>query len=179
MKKYLIVILFFLTYLCGGEISISISEDLVNEYLTIVGNHEILAGKKENQATWTIKNPRAKFEDGEALFMATTIYNKGKTNIKKDIKKNIDVKYDSNKNMVKLIIIDPIVKMERKGELLGKIDLSTIYQTGLIFPGPRPNFNSFKLKTKNGKIKVNINTSETYVYFEKDIIRLALELNYK
>ena len=179
MKNYLTLTLFFSTYLYGGEISISISEDLVNEYISVIGNHEIFGGKREDQATWKVENPKAKFENGKALFMATTVYNKGKTNIKKDIKKIIDVEYDSNKNMLKLIILDPIVKMERKGTVLGKIDLSTIYQTGLIFPGPKPNFNSFKLKTNDGKVKINIKTHETYVYFEKDVIRLALDLSYE
>ena len=46
MKNYLTLTLFFLTYLYGGEISISISEDLVNEYISIIGE---LVTKKKNK----------------------------------------------------------------------------------------------------------------------------------
>tara|TARA_Y100001001_G_scaffold25653_1_gene21547 strand:- start:153 stop:362 length:210 start_codon:yes stop_codon:yes gene_type:complete len=69
--------------------------------------------------------------------------------------------------------------MERRGNVLGKIDLGSIYQSGLKFPGPKPSINSFKLKTKRGKVKIRISTRGSYVYFEKDVIRLALDLQYE
>ena len=179
MKKFLTALLFSLTLLIGGEISVSISEDLVNEYLNLIGNHKIMTGKKNNQATWIIKNPRVKFQYGKAVFLTTILFKKGKTEIKKDIKRNIDVEYNSNKNTLKLIITDSLIKMERRGKVLGKIDLGSIYQSGLIFPGPKPNVDSFKLKTKMGKIKISISTRKSYVYYEKNIIRFALDLEYE
>ena len=65
MKKFLTALLFSLTILLGVEISVSISENLVNEYLNLIGNYQIVTGKKDNQATWTIKNPRVKFQYGK------------------------------------------------------------------------------------------------------------------
>ena len=179
MKKILPALLFSLTFLLGGEISVSISEDLVNEYLNLIGNHQIVTGKKDNQATWTIKNPRVKFQYGKAVFLTTILFKKRKTDIKKDIKRNIDVKYNSRKNTLALVIMDSLIKMERRGNVLGKIDLGSIYQSGLIFPGPKPINDSFKLKTKEGRVKIHINIRDSYIYFEKDVIRLALELEYK
>ena len=179
MKKFLPALLCSLTFLLGGEISVSISEDLVNEYLNLIGNYQIVTGKKGDQATWTINNPRVKFQYGKAVFLTTILFEKGKTDIKKDIKRNIDVEYNSNKNTLKLVITDSLIKMERRGNVLGKIDLGSIYQSGLIFPGPKPSIDSFKLKTKRGKLKIRINIRESYVYFEKDIIRFALDLEYE
>lgn len=179
MKKILPALLYSLTFLIGGEISVSISEDLVNEYLNLIGNYQIVTGKKGDQATWTINNPRVKFQYGKALFLTTILFDKGKTNIKKDIKRNIDVEYNSNKNTLKLVITDSLIKMERRGNVLGKIDLGSIYQSGLIFPGPKPSIDSFKLKTKRGRVKIRISTRGSYVYFEKDVIRLALDLEYE
>ena len=86
MKKFLPALLCSLTFLLGGEISVSISEDLVNEYLNLIGNHQIVTGKKDNQATWTIKNPRVKFQYGKAVFLTTVLFKKGKTDIKKILK---------------------------------------------------------------------------------------------
>ena len=179
MKKFLPALLFSLTFLLGGEISVSISENLVNEYLNLIGNHQIVTGKKDNQATWTIKNPRVKFQYGKAVFLTTILFKKGKTDIKKDIKRNIDVEYSSRKNTLKLVIMDSLIKMERRGNVLGKIDLGSIYQSGLMFPGPKPSIDSFKLKTKKGRVKIHISARDSYIYFEKDVIRLALELEYK
>jgi hypothetical protein len=179
MNKFLPVLLFSLTFLIGGEISVSISEDLVNEYLNLIGNYQIVTGKKDNQATWTINNPRVKFQYGKAVFLTTILFEKGKTDIKKDIKRNIDVKYNSNKNTLKLVITDSLIKMERRGNVLGKIDLGSIYQSGLIFPGPKPSIDSFKLKTKEGRVKIHISTRNSHIYFEKDVIRLALDLEYE
>jgi hypothetical protein len=179
MNKFLPVLLFSLTFLIGGEISVSISEDLVNEYLNLIGNYQIVTGKKDSQATWTINNPRVKFQYGKAVFLTTILFEKGKTDIKKDIKRNIDVKYNSNKNTLKLVITDSLIKMERRGNVLGKIDLGSIYQSGLIFPGPKPSIDSFKLKTKEGRVKIHISTRDSHIYFEKDVIRLALDLEYE
>jgi len=110
MKKILPALLYSLTFLIGGEISVSISEDLVNEYLKLIGNYQIMTGKKGDQATWTINNPRVKFQYGKAVFLTTILFKKGKTDIKKDIKRNIDVEYNSNKNTLKLVII-PLTHM--------------------------------------------------------------------
>ncbi len=179
MKIILTIFSYLFTFLIGGEISISISEDLVNEYLELIGNHQIVTGKKGNQATWTINNPRAKFQQGKAVFLSTILFEKGMTNIRKDIKRIINVDYNSKKNTLKLVITDSLIKMEKRGNVLGKINLGSIYQTGLIFPGPKPSINSFKLKTKEGRVKIHINTQDSHVYFEKDVIRLALDLGYK
>ena len=46
MKKIFPALLYSLTFLIGGEISVSISEDLVNEYLNLIGNYQIMTGKK-------------------------------------------------------------------------------------------------------------------------------------
>ena len=111
--------------------------------------------------------------------MTTVTYKKGKTNIKKNITKKIFVEYSFDNNQVSLLIEDPIVKMERKGKVYGKIDLSTFYQSGLKFHGPKPKEKSLKLKTSKGKIKVDMNIKNSIIYFEKNVVRVALDLDYK
>jgi len=179
MKNYISVFCLTVSLLSAGEISTSISENLVNQYFKIVGDHQIFAGKKGSQALWSIKNPRVKFKEGRAEFLATVLFEKDKINIKKDVKKSIEINYDENQNTLQLIIKDALIKMERRGEILGKVDLGVIYQTGLVFPGPKPNFKSFKMKTNLGKIKINILTKEKTIYYEDGTIRFALNLNYE
>jgi len=178
-KHFLFIFYLSISIISGSEISISISENLVNDYLKIIGDHEIPKGPKGDQAIWSIKNPRVNFEYGSADFLTTIIYRKGKTNIKKSIKKKIFVEYIFDNNQVSLRIEDPIVKMERKGKIYGKIDLSTFYQSGLKFHGPKPKEKTLKLKTSKGRIKVNMNIKNSIIYFEKNVVRVALDLEYK
>ena len=111
--------------------------------------------------------------------MTTVAFKKGKTNIKKSVKKKIFVEYSFDNNQVSLLIENPIVKMERKGTVYGKIDLSTFYQSGLKFHGPKPKEKSLKLKTSKGKIKVDMNIKNSIIYFEKNVVRVAIDLEYK
>ena len=178
MYKSFLFIYLATSILSASEISISISEDLVNDYLKIIGNHEVPRGPKGDQAIWSIKDPHVRFEYGSADFLTTITFRKGKTNIKKQVKKKIFVEYSFDRNQVSLLIEDPIVKMERKGNIYGKIDLSTFYQSGLKFHGPKPKEKTLKLKTSKGKIKVNMNIKNSIIYFEKDVVRVALDLEY-
>ncbi len=62
MCKNFLFIYLISSILSASEISISISEDLVNDYLKIIGNHEIPKGPKGNQAIWSIQDPHVNFE---------------------------------------------------------------------------------------------------------------------
>ena len=179
MYKNFLFIYLISSILSASEISISISEDLVNNYLKIIGNHEIPKGQKGDQAIWSIQDPRVNFEYGSADFLTTVTFKKGKTNIKKSVKKKIFVEYSFDNNQVSLLIENPIVKMERKNTVYGKIDLSTFYQSGLKFHGPKPKEKSLKLKTSKGKIKVDMNIKNSIIYFEKNVVRVAIDLEYK
>ncbi len=179
MYKNFLFIYLISSIVFASEISISISEDLVNDYLKIIGNHEIPKGIKGDQAIWSIQDPHVSFEYGSADFLTTVTFKKEKTNIKKNVKKKIFVEYSFDNNQVSLLIEDPIVKMERKGNVYGKIDLSTFYQSGLKFHGPKPKEKSLKLKTSKGKIKVDMNIKNSIIYFEKNVVRVALDLEYK
>ena len=177
-KSFIVINIFYLSLALAGEISVSISEGLVNEYLQLIGDHEIPKGKKGDQALWSIKNPYVIFEHGSAEFHSTITFKKGKTNIKKNIKKNIFVEYKYDNNQIRMAIENPIVKMERSGIVYGKIDLSTFYEQGLQFQGPRPKNQTMRIKTSKGKIKVNMNLKKSIIYFEKGVVRVAIDLNY-
>ena len=68
--------------------------------------------------------------------------------------------------------------MERRGKVLGKLDLSQIYQTGLVFSGPKSPIDFFKMKTKLGKIKFDVLIKDERIYFENGQIRFALDIEY-
>ena len=68
--------------------------------------------------------------------------------------------------------------MERSGKVYGKIDLSTFYQQGLQFQGPKPKNQSIKFNTATGKIKLNMNLKKSIIYFEKRVVRVAIDLTY-
>ncbi len=180
MKKYIIPNIVLLTLVYAGEISVSISEELVNDYLKLIGDHQIPKGKRDDQALWSIKNPQVKFLEGSAEFHATVQYKKGKIHIKKQVTKNMYVEYNYDANIIQLKIENPTIKMERKSKSLGMFDLSSIYQKeGLRFQGPRPKSETIKLKTIKGRIKIDMNIKKSLIYFEPGVVRVAIDLEYK
>ena len=179
IKKNIFYLICFISFLSAGEISVSISEALVNDYLKLLDKHEIPRGKNNDQALWSINNPYVKFQEGSAEFFATITYRKGKTNIKKNINKNMYVEYNYDNNIINLMIENPIITMERKNQRLGKLDISSLYQKGLKFQGPRPKTETIKLKTIKGRIKIDMNIKKSLIYFEPGIVRVAIDLDYK
>ncbi len=131
----------------SGEISVSISEELVNDYLRLIGDHQIPKGKSGNKALWTIKDPQVKFEEGSAEFVALVYYKKGKTNIKKTISKNMYVEYNYDDNIINLMIEEQDIKKERKDKTYVKLDLGELYQKCLKFLVQRPYVVTMKFKT--------------------------------
>ena len=89
------------------------------------------------------------------------------------------VEYNYDDNVIKLMIEDPFIKMERKNEPLGRLDISTLYQKGLKFQGPRPKMETIKLKTTKGRIRIDMNIKKSLIYFEPGVVRVAIDLDYK
>ena len=89
------------------------------------------------------------------------------------------VEYNYDDNIINLMIEEPVIKMERKSETYGKLDLGDLYQKGLKFQGPRPKVQTMKLKTLKGRIRIDLNIKKSLIYFEPGVVRVALDLDYK
>jgi len=136
MKNNIFILLLYFPFLLADEISVSISEAVMNDYLTLVGDFKDVSEYDDLQIMWMLENPRVKFENGEALFLVHANFTHGQLNIRKDIKLKIDIQFNSRKNTVQLIITDPVIKMERNGEILEELDISDIINPILFFPDP-------------------------------------------
>jgi len=179
MKKSILTLLLYLPFLLADEISISISEAVMNDYLTLVGDFKDVSEDDELSIIWMLENPRVKFENGEALFLVHANFTHGQLNIRKDIKLKIDIQFNSRKNTVKLIITDPVIKMERNGEILGELDITDIYQSDFVFSGPMLINDSFTIKTAEGKEKYNVTTQDPIINIESSVIEIAIDLLYE
>ena len=173
--KSVISCLIYFSSIHAGEVSLSISEDLINQYLKIIGDYKIV--QKKNTSEWAIQNPHVKLKNNEALFLAKVIYKQGLINIRKDIKLNLRVKYNLKKNELFLIFDDSIINMERRGVLLNSIDLKKIYEPKLIFNGPKLKNKYFKTQF-NPKRKVYIKPNFAEIFIENETIDLILNLSF-
>ncbi|HJN97762.1 MAG TPA: hypothetical protein QGF51_02180, partial [Candidatus Marinimicrobia bacterium] len=106
-------------------------------------------------------------------------YTHGQLNIRKDIKLKIDIQFNSRKNTVQLIITDPVIKMERNGEILGELDISDIYQSDFVFPGPLLINDSFTIKTSEGKERFDVITQDPIITIESGVIEIMIDLLYE
>ena len=179
MKKTIFTLLFYFPILLAGEISVSISEAVMNDYLALVGDFKDVSDEDDFQIIWMLENPRVKFENGEALFLVHANFTHEQINIRKDIKLKIDIQFNARKNTVQLIITDPVIRMERNGEILGELDISDIYQSDFVFPGPMPINDSFTIKTAEGKEKFNVTTQDPIITIESGVIKIAIDLFYE
>ena len=95
MKKFIFTLLLYFPFLLADEISISISEAVMNDYLTLVGDFKDVSEDDELSIIWMLENPRVKFENGEALFLVHANFTHRQLNIRKDIKLKIDIHFNS------------------------------------------------------------------------------------
>jgi hypothetical protein len=179
MKKIIFTLFLSAPFLLAGEVSVSISEIVVNDYLALVGEFKDVSEEDEVQTIWTIQNPRVKFDDGNALFLANADFTFGQLNIRKDIKRRIDIQFNSRKNRVQLIITKPVIRMERNGAILGELDISDIYQPDLVFSGPMLVNDSFTIKTVDGKEKFDVTTQDLIITIESGVIEITIDLLYE
>lgn len=173
--KYVISCLIYLSSIHAGDVSLSISEDLINQYLKVIGDYKTV--QKGNKPEWSIQNPHVKLKNNEALFLAKVIYKQGLINIRKDIKLSLKVKYDLKKNELFLIFDNSIINMERRGVLLNSIDLKKIYEPKLIFNGPKLKNKYFKTQF-NPKRKIKIKPNFAEIFIENKTIDLILNLSF-
>tara|TARA_B100001175_G_scaffold158082_1_gene133897 strand:+ start:127 stop:723 length:597 start_codon:yes stop_codon:yes gene_type:complete len=173
--KSVISCLIYFSSIHAGDVSLSISEDLINEYLKIIGDYKTV--QKKDKSEWTIQNPHVKLKNNEALFLAKVIYKQGLINIRKDIKLSLKVKYNLKKNELFLIFDNSVINMERRGVLLNSIDLKEIYEPKLIFNGPKLKNKYFKTQF-NPKRKVYIKPNFAEIYIENETIDLILNLSF-
>ena len=173
--KYVISCLIYLSSIHAGDVSLSISEDLINQYLKVIGDYKTI--QKENKPEWSIQNPHVKLKNNEALFLAKVIYKQGLINIRKEIKLSLKVRYDLKKNELFLIFDNSIINMERRGVLLNSIDLKKIYEPKLIFNGPKLKNKYFKTQF-NPKRKIHIKPNFAEIFIENETIDLILNLSF-
>ena len=173
--KSIISYLIYFSSIHAGEVSLSISEDLINQYLKIIGDYKTIV--KKDKPEWVIQNPHVKLKNNEALFLAKVIYKQGLINIRKDIKLNLRVKYDLKKNELFLIFDNSIINMERRGVLLNSIDLKKIYEPKLIFNGPKLKNKYFKTQF-NPKRKIHIKPNFAEIFIKDETIDLILNLSF-
>ena len=151
----------------------------MNDYLTLVGNFKDVSEDDDLSIIWMLENPRVKFENGEALFLVHANFPHRQLNIRKDIKLKIDIQFNSRKNTVKLNITDPVIKMERNGEILGELDISDIYQSDFVFSVPTLINDSFTIKTAEGKKKFDVTTQDPIITIESGVIEIGIDLLYE
>ena len=179
MKKIIFILLLYFPFLLADEISVSISEAVMNDYLTLVGDFKDVSEDDDLPIIWLLENPRVQFENGEALFLVHVNFTHGQLNIRKDIKLKIDIQFNSRKNTVQLIITDPVIKMERNGEILEELDISDIYQSDFVFSGPMLINDSFTIKTAEGKERFDVTTQDPIITIESGVIEIAIDLLYE
>ena len=68
IKHLLLVFFIFLVKLNGSTVSLTISEDLINDYLDTVGEYKYYS--KRDKSEWIVQNPHVKIQNDEIIFFS-------------------------------------------------------------------------------------------------------------
>ena len=68
IKHLLLVFFIFLVKLNGSTVSLTISEDLINNYLDTVGEYKYYS--KRDKSEWIVQNPHVKIQNDEIIFFS-------------------------------------------------------------------------------------------------------------
>ena len=71
IKHLLLVSFIFLVKLNGSTVSLTISEDLINNYLDTVGEYKYYS--KKDKSEWIVQNPHVKIQNDEIIFFKSNL----------------------------------------------------------------------------------------------------------
>ena len=169
------------------HVSVSIHEDLINNYFVSIGeisgkgSKKVLGGKVKY--TWKVKDPNINIESGTATFNAKVDIKAGKIKATKKAKGELDITYIKEKNVIKLktkeIKVKLTFKMLGQKVNIGTIDLSNYYKPSFEFAGPQPIQNQieFEMPDKTKKI-INIESVNENLILEENRITVYSDFNF-
>jgi hypothetical protein len=193
MKKsaiflFLSLILPNLSYCQEEDLSVVITENLLNKLLSAVG--EVTGTGSVNlpihkgEYSWVAKNPRLSILPEGTSFSADVTVKIGFFKYSPDVKGIVDIDYATATNTI--IIKIRSAEFELYLGLFGKklhitnIDLARFYKEPILFPGPEPIEKGIELTLPDGRKKSLSVTPENYsLRLEKGAIRVASVLSFK
>ncbi|MFH1850961.1 MAG: hypothetical protein ABIA75_01310 [Candidatus Neomarinimicrobiota bacterium] len=167
----------------SADVSVIITENTVNNFITAVGP---VTGKGESKGMkykWKVTRAEFDFEPGTAEFLATVDLEAGVFKLSDKVKSKVNVKFDVDNNKILMEVEEAIfkiyLKIMGKKVKVGEVDIAKYYKPKFEFNGPQPVQQTVKMEVSEKKTRmIAVTTVGHELVLEKDQVRVSVDLNY-
>ena len=191
MKKIIIYILSILSLIFSQDeelsnyhISLSLHENLINDFFANMGD---IDGKGETAVgsyRWKLIEPRIDIEEDTILFFSKVRLSVGELKTYKEVEGWVSATYNQEINKVILQIEEAKVILDidifGKNFVITELDIAHYFDKPFKLDGPQPMSDHIEFSLPNGSKRViEIGTNQSYMILTKDAILVKTSLNFR
>ena len=169
----------------GQSVSVVITEQTINDFLTAVGPVKGKGqGKNDIEYNWTVRQPAIDFEPGTAGFKALVKVKTKLVTLEDRVKGRLALDYDAAANKILMQVVEakfPIyVKILGQKVKLATLDIGKYYKPKFEFNGPEPVQQQVEMDIGGGNIRqIAVTAGGREIKMEKDQLRVSVNLTYQ
>ena len=181
IKKSLLYIVFLFSFLftqndtLNYHISLSLHEELINDFFKGMGD---ISGKGETPIgsyQWKLLEPKIDIEEDTILFVSKVRLSVGDIKTHKDVKGWVSAVFNEETNKVELKIEEAKVVLDLdifgKNVVLTELDIAHYFSKPFNLNGPQAMKEHIEFNLPNGDIrKIKVSKKESHMYLKKDVI---------
>ena len=181
IKKSLLYIVFLFSFLftqndtLNYHISLSLHEELINDFFKGMGD---ISGKGETPIgsyRWKLLEPKIDIEEDTILFVSKVRLSVGDIKTHKDVKGWVSAVFNEETNKVELKIEEAKVVLDLdifgKNVVLTELDIAHYFSKPFNLNGPQAMKEHIEFNLPNGDIrKIKVSKKESHMYLKKDVI---------
>ena len=181
IKKSLLYIVFLFSFLftqndtLNYHISLSLHEELINDFFKGMGD---ISGKGETPIgsyQWKLLEPKIDIEEDTILFVSKVRLSVGDIKTHKDVKGWVSAVFNEETNKIELKIEEAKVVLDLdifgKNVVLTELDIAHYFSKPFNLNGPQAMKEHIEFNLPNGDIrKIKVSKKESHMYLKKDVI---------
>tara|TARA_Y100000996_G_scaffold306240_2_gene243135 strand:+ start:982 stop:1563 length:582 start_codon:yes stop_codon:yes gene_type:complete len=186
MKKIIYILLLSLVIsqdeqLSDYHISLSLHENLINDFFSNMGDIEGRGETAIGSYNWKLVEPRIDIEEDTILFFSKVRLSVGDLKTYKEVKGWVSATYNQEINKVILQIEEAEVILDidifGKNFIITELDISEYFDKPFKLSGPQPMSDNIEFNLPDGsKREIFIGTNQSYMVLTKDAILVKTSL---
>ncbi len=165
------------------HISLSIHEELINDFFIGMGE---ISGKGETPVgsyRWKLLDPKIDIEEDTILFISTVRLSVGEMKTHKDVNGWVSATFNQETNKIELKIEEAKVILDLdifgKNVVLTELDIAHYFSKPFNLNGPQPMAEHIEFNLPNGDIReIKVTTKKSSMFIKKDVIIVETLLDF-
>ena len=190
MRKITLYIIILFSVLTSQEnqlesyhISLSLHEDLINDFFKNMGSIEGKGDAAITSYKWKLIEPRIDIEEDTILFFSKIRLSVGELKTHKNVKGWVSASYNQETNKVQLKIEEAKVILDidifGNNVVLTELDIAHYFSKPFNLNGPQPMSEHIEFDLPNGEVReIKVGKEQSYMMLKKDAILVKTSLNF-